>query len=349
MKRIFIILIFSIVSNFLKSQNADWSVSSPFAEDDYIHKDHLLASGFKGKIKSFKALEYFDAQIEFKRISNFNLNGYVKSDLIYQYDESEENEIIKKGLKKIIDLNYKYKFRADGKLLKMSNSQNKIEIVYNSNGMEILRLNYYDNNLSSLDSTKYNEFGKINEIKLVNSSGNIKRSHRFDYDKNGNLQSEEIIRIRKRKRSSGEGNQLIKTTKKYDLNNHSILEENFADNYNSSEFKLNSSKFTKYNINNQKIEEIEYTSIGKIESKIEYKYDEQFKLLEIKQYDSSNLLVLGEFYDYNANGYIAEIRKCDSLGKVVSTLNYLYDKFGNISKMYENKNLKFECEYTYFQ
>jgi hypothetical protein len=58
---------------------------------------------------------------------------------------------------------------------------------------------------------------------------------------------------------------------------------------------------------------------------------------------------LGEFYDYDSNGYISEIRKCDSLGKVVSTLNYFYDKFGNISKIYENKNLKFECEYTYFQ
>jgi len=196
----------------------------------------------------------------------------------------------------------RFLYDEKGNLIETNYYDIKTDVVYSKSRC------VYDNNGNKLELTSYNKVGEIdgkNVYKYDNKNHEIEE--KSTYWKNNNLNG--------------------KIIHNYDYKSM-ILETSF--------FKADGSlkyKFV-YKIDDRgNIIEV-YNSIGKIETKTQYQYNEKGKIIK-KSWESykGGGTQKGEIiYQYDEEGN--EIKRVESsiYGKIISTSQYVYDNFGNWTK-----------------
>ena len=87
--------------------------------------------------------------------------------------------------------------------------------------------------------------------------------------------------------------------------------------------------FTIYDEKGNKIEENDYDSDGRLDSKTTYKYDEKGNIIEENDYDSDGRLDSKYIYKYDEKGNKIEENRYDSNGRLSQKTTYKYDEKGN--------------------
>lgn len=134
-------------------------------------------------------------------------------------------------------------------------------------------------------------------------------------------------------------------TIQYDIKLKTLFERNFGENN-----LLGNSILKKFNDRNEVIEETYSEYIIHSQGKFSYKYNSNHLLEDVSSWTNKNTLVSRIHSTYYENNNIKKTESYNSFNKLVSIINYKYDKEGNLIEMIEilpDNTIKKKNTYTY--
>lgn len=286
-------------------------------------------------------------------LNHFKLKGNVKTIKEISYEANEKfGEVVKRK-----QTSYRIEeshFNIYGNLIKIK-TYSKEDILIN--------VTNYKNRHTKIGGKSYNEKGVLESRWVRSYRKDGKYISGIGFDSNGNLLGEQINKYNDKGNLTEEiekGNNIIKTTYKYDSNDNLIEEGYYKNN------KLLSKQISKYDKNNNELEWAKYNSDGTLNKKIMYKYDILGNKIERQEWGELGLFKEKNIYTYDLRGnksteiseykdgsFYKEIFKYNENDKVIEKTGYpngkmgtkwtyKYDRFGNVieSIHYNEENIK---------
>lgn len=254
----------------------------------------------------------------------------------FEYKADEKNNLIMKTKyysddDETLKTEYEYEYDNDGNKIRQTilDSNGKTVSEFNKNGNIICKAEYDINgNLTSYYTYKYEYDRNGNEIFSAeyDKDGNIQNSNERVYDDKGNI----LINIQ-----NGE-----KSVKEYDPDGK-LLQETFYDKNGTVKYKY------EYIENGKDYIQITYKENGEIESKSEWRYDEQGNTTDIIHFDiKTNEITQRTETEYNEYGHEVLNTTYDNNGDIFyeHKIVYEYNELGKIKYTKEYINGGISCE-----
>lgn len=92
-------------------------------------------------------------------------------------------------------------------------------------------------------------------------------------------------------------------------------------------------EFRKFNVNQDKLEEVIYNEDGKIEQKFVFEYDEEFNLINQKDYGEDGEFLYEIKNKYNEKGKLVEEHRFDHNNEILRRSVYTYNEEGGIQEI----------------
>lgn len=244
------------------------------------------------------------------------------------------------------EMNWIITYNPTSKMLFLNRKEIKFSLLY-GNGLPTFDNKETEKN----DLRKMNLYGKVKSIREITyeakdyfgdtvkgrikllTSGESENNRSFSFNRDGYI----IVESSFTERYDGRGEILeTKITTKYNENNQKIDEQH----YNYLIIRREQWMY-EYSTNGVLLELNKYDTYGNLRSKIKYEYDETGNNIKINDYNSSGELCKEITYTYNSKQYIAEEimnRYCNMFEGMTfpsegySRFSYEYDNYGNIIK-----------------